>query len=368
MTDEAIAAEARAYNERLIGACLATLAETKGVVLSEPQRQAELPRIRTSEAITYFFDVKKQARLKDTSEKTYRKRLSQFEHEFPWLPLDVDVIRTRYFNRLKDLSLKYYVAHIMLLSEFYEVIKKKYHLPFNPMLELDRPSLNCYTTKPNPLNPKWLPSLVRAVETDYELAALYLELGAGWRPCETRSIEAIDVRRALDRENPVIDCYSKELPRGETELTPILPEALKLLATLTPRSMMDHELVMKSQRIRGGILQPMGEKAHRDLIYRVYCRAGIPEGFEPYNLRDTFATLTYKKCKRWELVERLLRHRQQGQGKAYIAYPTDELYRDLERLSPFRLYNLSSSLTPPPGLAGESKNSFGGDGGESNSP
>ncbi len=151
MTEEEITAEARAYNERLMGACLATLAETKGIELSQPLRHAELPRIRTSEAIAYFFDVKKQARLKDSSEETYRKRLNQFKDEFPWLPLDTDVIRTRYLDRLKDLSLKYYMAHIILLTEFYEAIKKKYRFLANPMQDINRPDMSGYTPKPNPL-------------------------------------------------------------------------------------------------------------------------------------------------------------------------------------------------------------------------
>jgi hypothetical protein len=96
---------------------------------------------------------------------------------------------------------------------------------------------------------------------------------------------------------------------------------------------------MRSRRRRGGIFEPMGEKAHTDLILDLYRRASIPEGYKPYDLRDTFATLAYRASgKNWDFVEKLLRHASHGQGIAYIE--VEGLCEDLERLSPFRVLNL----------------------------
>ncbi|MFC1978304.1 hypothetical protein ACFLWS_08635 [Chloroflexota bacterium] len=141
----------------------------------------------------------------------------------------------------------------------------------------------------HPLKSEWLLKLFKAVRTENELLALQTELGAGWRPGEFRAIEAIDVREARYREDPLILVHGKE----RTELTPLLPEMLELLSHLTPPSLGDHERIIRNKH-----RQSMGEKAHTDLIYGLYKRAGIPtglhSGFIPYDLRDTFGSLVLR--------------------------------------------------------------------------
>jgi hypothetical protein len=187
--------------------------ERAAQIAKEP---SDIPHILTLEAIDQFFEAKKNARFKDSTDITYRKRLNQFAREFEDLPFDSVVIRERYLKRFDSMSLKYLVAQYNLLYEFYDAIGPHYKFKYNPIADIKSPDASGYKPKPHPLSAKWLPGLVRVVETDFELAALYHELGAGWRPVELRSIEAIDVRRALDKDSPIIDCHSKELRRGET--------------------------------------------------------------------------------------------------------------------------------------------------------
>jgi site-specific recombinase XerC len=309
------------------------------------------PKILTSEAIAYFFEVKSDKSLKQSSLETYHKRLNSYNAAFEFLPLDTDVIRRGYWSRYEHMSVRYKQAVHDLLIEFYSVIKRHYALPFNPWDEIGRPDGNGNPT-PHPLNSQWLAKLMSGVETDYELAVLHMGLGAGWRPQEYRYISALDVRQALDRELPVIFCsHGKERP----ELTPLLPETLKILARLAPASVADHDLVLRSRRFRHGAFEPMGEKAALDLVYGLYRRAGIPtgikNGFTPYDLRDTFATEVYKVSRSWDLMERLLRHKEKGQGRAYARYPLEQLCEDLSKYSPLRFIlgdKLAGNFNSPP--------------------
>jgi len=98
----------------------------------------------------------------------------------------------------------------------------------------------------------------------------------------------------------------------------------------------------------------MGEKAYSDMLYGLYRRAGIPDGFTPYDLRDTLASIVFDESKSWSITERLLRHAVQGQGKAYVKYALNSLCQDLERLSPLRVLRISQP-TPDPTMAGSGK-------------
>lgn len=308
------------------------------------EQPSDEPRIRTSEAIEHFFKVKEVLGLKTSTEQTNRKRLKPFADKYEFLPLNADTIR-EYLEPFTKKSPRYLRNMRDTLAELYNVAVPKYHLPLNPIAEIGRPHLSGNGgNAPHPLKINWLPNLLRVAETDNELAALYQELGAGWRPGEFRSIEAIDVRRALTQEYPIIDCHSKELARGQTEQTPTLPEALDVLSRLTPSNMVDHQLVIRNKR-----KQPMGEKAHTTLIYGLYRRARIPDEFIPYDLRDTFASLVleYSNNNYW-LMERLLRHAPPGEGKKYARYPMAKLYQDLEQLSPLRIIQRGGIDHEPP--------------------
>ena len=177
--------------------------------------------------------------------------------------------------------------------------------------------------------------LCRRAETDTELAALHIELGAGWRPCEFMRIKTIDVREALYREDPLILVHGKE----RDELTPLLPETLEVLSRLTPSYLGDQELIIRSRRIRAGVHQPMGMKAHTILIHGLYQRARVPPSFVPYDLRDTFGSLVLKHSKDWFLTERLMRHILPGEGKKYFRFPPEQMCEDLAQFSPLRQVN-----------------------------
>ena len=94
----------------------------------------------------------------------------------------------------------------------------------------------------------------------------------------------------------------------------------------------------------------MGEKAHTDLIYGLYKRAGIPiglhSGFIPYDLRDTFGSLALRWSRDYWLTERLMRHDMPGEGKKYFQYPLDQLCEALQQFSPVRRIQ-GANLKPP---------------------
>jgi hypothetical protein len=146
------------------------------------------------------------------------------------------------------------------------------------------------------------------------------------------------------KPNPIILCRDKE----RIELTPILPESLKLLSLMTPSDVRDDEVIIRSRRVRDGVRQPMGYKAHTDLIYGLYQRAGVPGSFVPYDLRDTFATMVNKYSRDWFLTERLMHHILPGEGTRYARYPMEQLCKDLQEFSPLR--RLQPVPTVPPVL------------------
>jgi integrase len=288
----------------------------------------DISRIPTSEAVDLFKEVKLYRRLKDSTIETSLKRLKPFTATFEFLPLDSDLIRKEFLKRYTERSPRYHRNIYDTLVDLYNTVGPKLHLPCNPMDEIDRPQLDgTGETIPNPLNFKWLSGLANAGETDFEIAALLTELGAGWRPIEFRRIEAIDVREALYKEDSIILVRGKE----RKELTPVLPKTLEILAKLTLPDMGDHERI-----IRNKYGQPMGEKAHTTMIRGLYQRAGIPASFVPYDLRDTFASWVYRQSKDWFITERLMRHKLPGEGRRYARYPLHELCDDLKRLTPWQ--------------------------------
>ena len=308
---------------------------------SGPKEDSDEPCIPTSEAIDLFFELKADLGLKDSTEKTNLKRLKPFAAMFTFLPLDDDTIRTRFLKRYKNLSQRYQRNIYDTLVDFYSTIGPRYQLPGNPMDKIGRPQANGTERPLHPLKSEWLPKLFKAVSTENELLALQTELGAGWRPGEFRAIKAIDVREVLYREDPLIIVHGKE----RAELTPLLPETLELLSHLTPPSMSDHEHIIRNKH-----RQPMGEKAHTDMIYGLYKQAGIPtgshSGFIPYDLRDTFGSLVLRWSRDYWLTERLMRHDMPGEGKKYFKYPLDQLCEDLQLFSPVGRIQ-GADLRPP---------------------
>lgn len=297
--------------------------------------------ILTTEAIDLFFELKSDLGLKESTRKTNRKRLKLFADTFLYLPTDDKIIRQQFLKRYKKLRPRYQRNIYDVLVDFYKTIGPRYNLPCNPMDKIGRPRLKGTERPMHPLKSEWLPQLFKTVKTENELLALHTELGAGWRPGEFRAIEAIDVRKALYREDPLIFIHGKE----RQELTPLLPETLELLSHLTPPSLGDYEHIIRNKN-----KLPMGERAHRDMIYGLYERAGIPtglhSGFIPYDLRDTFGSLVFRRSRDYWLTERLMRHVMPGEGKKYFQYPLDQLCEDLQLFSPAGI-DREENLEPP---------------------
>jgi len=289
----------------------------------------DTPNILTTEAIDLFFKLKADLGLKDSTEKTNRKRLNLFADTFSNLPINDETIRQQFLKRYKRLSPRYQRNIHDVLVDFYNTIGPRYHLPCNPMEKIGRPRLKGTERPLHPLKSEWLPQLFKAATTENEFLALQIELGAGWRPGEFRAIKAIDVRQTLDREDRLILVHGKE----RQELTPLLPETLDLLSHLTPSNLGDHQRIIRNKH-----RQPMGEKAHTDMIYGLYKRVGIPtglnSGFIPYDLRDTFGSQVLRRSRDYWLTERLMRHDMPGEGKKYFQYPLDQLCQDLHQFSP----------------------------------
>jgi integrase len=103
---------------------------------------------------------------------------------------------------------------------------------------------------------------------------------------------------------------------------------------MTPSDVRDDEVIIRSRRVLDGVRQPMGYKAHTDLIYGLYQRAGVPGSFVPYDLRDTFATMVNKYSRDWFLTERLMHHILPGEGTRYARYPMEQLCKDRKVFRP----------------------------------
>ena len=125
----------------------------------------------------------------------------------------------------------------------------------------------------------------------------------------------------------------------------MLPETLNLLVELAS-NMPDSEPIFRADRFRGGIHEPLGEDGMRDLIYRLYNRAGIA-GHIAYDLRDSFSQIAFDSGCDYNTVEALLRHEQGGEGKKYFKYSKLKLINALEKYSPLRVIK-HREFDPPP--------------------
>jgi integrase len=106
-----------------------------------------------------------------------------------------------------------------------------------------------------------------------------------------------DVRSIKD---DIIWCRGKE----REEYAPILMETQCLLGEIS-RGLSDDDLVIRSNRVRAGGTQPLGETGLRLLIQRVLGRAGIKK--TGHDLRRTFRTIVSDASGDELLAMRLLR-------------------------------------------------------------
>jgi hypothetical protein len=136
--------------------------------------------ITTLAAIDCFSEIKADLRLKSSTEQTNLKRLKAFAATFEFLPLDGSFIRRQFLSRYNTKSPRYQRNIHDTLVDFYNTIIPKFHLTCNPMDEIRRPTLNGSSgSVPHPLNSEWLPRFICGAETDTEVAAIHIELGAG---------------------------------------------------------------------------------------------------------------------------------------------------------------------------------------------
>jgi|GEM_PF-4891575 len=296
-------------------------------------------RIPTGEVIASLLKQKKNKRVKESSMATYEKRFKPFAQQFPFLPEKEDVI-LEYLARFGGESGRHRRNNQDLLNMLYRHAVRRFHLPDNPLANLERPQI---THKPiKVLSPHQARLIIRMPETLDERVALDLMLGHGWRQVEVRRILAADVAEISE---DTILCHGKE----REELTPVLPETQDRLKQMAA-GLAPGEHLFVSRRARHGKKQPLGEDGMSQLVDRLFQRAGI-EGITGHDLRRTFATMVTVAGKDELLAMRLLRDAVPGVGSRYIKYPMGQLVAALKMYSPVKLDGKSEK--PPVPEAGE---------------
>ena len=100
-------------------------------------RQTVLASIKTGEVIDSFLKSKKSKRAKESTLKTYEKRLRQFKRQFPFLPEKAGPIDS-YLDQFNGPTGRYRRNHYDLLTEFYEHAVRRFGLRHNPMDDIER--------------------------------------------------------------------------------------------------------------------------------------------------------------------------------------------------------------------------------------
>ncbi|GAI96300.1 unnamed protein product, partial [marine sediment metagenome] len=176
------------------------------------------------------------------------------------------------------------------------------------------------------LSLKEVAALDAVVQTAREQVAIEVLLGHGWRQIELRRITAGDVRSVKDG---LVLCHGKE----RREFAPILSETHHLLLELAG-NLRDGDIVVRSERVRNGRTDPLGEDGVAQMLDRLFARAGLEA--RGHDLRRTFCTLVYDACGDEFLANRLIRDVNPGCSDRYLKVPLAKLLRDLELLSPLR--------------------------------
>ena len=283
------------------------------------------PRIRTQDVIDSLLSHRRHKRVRDSSSGTYTKHYARLEREFPYLPEDLSLILA-YLGQFDGETGRTKRNQQDLLNMLYKHVVRFFGMARNPLEALERPQV---TKKPiSALSVDQVLALNETPQTAAERVVLDLLLGHGWRQVEVRRVLVADVSGIRDG---MIWCRGKE----REEWAPVLPEAEERLKSLA-EGRDPAERAILSRRVRAGRIEPLGENGMRQMVGRLYSRAGI-DGMMGHDLRRTFATLVAAASGDEILAMRLLRDRVPGQNDRYVRFSTGQLKQALGRYSPLRL-------------------------------
>jgi integrase len=297
--------------------------------IDQPSTQS----IKTSVVIENLLRSKGTKGLKDV--KTISRRLRRIEKTFDYLPFTpepyLDFLDTFKADKTKGETGRYKQIMYDYLDMLLEhAVKFGFPKDFLKENDIERPRVG---HKPiRVLSLEQLANLCETPEDDREMVVLQLLAGHAWRQIEDTRILARDVRSVEDN---TILVHGKE----REEFTPILPETLKILQSLTPASLADSEPVLRSQHVMRGVYYPLRSNGIYLLVKRLFDRVGMD--FKGHDLRRTFGTWVKRASGNELLAMRLLRDRVQGVNDRYIEYTTQELVVALEKYSPLRLIHNS---------------------------
>lgn len=282
--------------------------------------------VKTQDVIDSLLLHKKHEGARDSTHKTYFKRLSRFAKAFPVLPLETEVI-IDYLDQFNNGTKRYKRNLQDLLNMLYKHALLFFDVPQNPLENLKRPKV---TKKPiKTLSLQEACKVNSVIYTTAERVAWELTFGHGWRQVEVRRITAGDVRSMRDG---IIWCRGKE----RDEDTPLLPGTQELLQQLAA-TLPDEEPVIRSTRIRSGMTQPLGEDGMRQLIQRFLMRPNLNYKYTGHDLRRSFCTLVREASGDEFLAMRLARDKIPGVSDRYINATPAKLRESLLKYSPIRL-------------------------------
>jgi integrase len=283
---------------------------------------ASLSNIPTAAVIASFLNLKRNKRAKESTLFTYSKRLAHFEKTFPLLPAQSGTL-IDYLAQFDGATGRHRRNIQDLLGMLYDHATKCFGLSRNPMIELERPLVSHKSIRT--LTMDQLGTLMQSPRGLMEQAAAELLAGHGWRQIEVRRILAGDV---LAISHGLIQVHGKE----RLEMAPVLAHTEALLRQLAA-GLKPEDYLFVARHPRGGRRVPLGEDGLRDLIKRLFERAGLAD-FAGHDLRRTFATLVRKSSGDEFLAMRLLRDRIPGVGSRYINVSEAELVDALKKHSP----------------------------------
>jgi integrase len=276
---------------------------------------------RTEEVVAYVKNVFENKGTK--GREKYFVKWRKFARDFPELLQDPQVI-LEYLSQFQGETGRHRKNWQVQLKLLYSSAASNpvFGLSTNPLDGLPSPIVRKKPIKT--LSWEELRALDAVPETDRERAVVELLAGHGFRQIEVLRVTAGDVRAVRDG---LIWCRGKE----RDEDTPVLPETVAVLELLAP-GLEDNEPVMRARRRRGGRYPALGSQGMEDLVNYLYTRAGL-SGYDPHDLRRTFATQVTERSGDELLGMRLIRDRVPGVALRYVLRDLPAL---LERYSPLR--------------------------------
>ena len=308
-----------------------------------PPPRDESETVSTSSLVDSFLKHKMNRGVKESTLRTYEKKLGPFERYFPILPEDLSPVM-EFLANFTGKSGRHRKNYQATLRALYQHAVQFHNFPKNVLQNVDPPIVRKKAIKT--LELEQVLRLLEIADNLKEQAALSLLIGQGWRQVEVRRVLARDVREI---EAGQIWCRGKMVE----EWAPILPETLLLLEELAD-GLPDENHIFVGNRL--GRPEPLGATGLSRLVDRLFASADL-HGYTGHDLRRTFATLVTDASGDELLGMRLVRDKVPGMSDRYVK-------RDLVALLPLwsplrQVDDLPSQKTvsPQPAKAGETQNS-----------